>query len=83
VNPKEFVPTPESVLALIHPDDRETFLRHRKKAIAEHRRLAMLCERGDTRAASAALLAHLDAAQAAMRKSRPAAAGKVTRRGKD
>ena len=36
VNPKEFVPTPESVLALIHPDDRETFLRHRKKAIAEH-----------------------------------------------
>ena len=55
----------------------------RKKAIAEHRKLATLCGQGDARAASAALLAHLDAAQAAMRKIRPAAAGKVTRRGKD
>ena len=54
----------------------------RKKAIAEHRKLAMLCEQGDTHAASAALLAHLDAAQAALRKSRPAAAGKVPHRGK-
>jgi len=55
----------------------------RKKAIAEHRKLAQLCEQGDTRAAAAALLAHLDAAQAAMRKSRPPAdAGKVTHRGK-
>lgn len=54
----------------------------RKKAIAEHRKLAALCEQGDARAASAALLAHLDAAQAAMRKIRPATAGKVTRRGK-
>lgn len=54
----------------------------RKKAIAEHRKLALLCEQGDTRAASAALLAHLDAAQAAMRKSRPAAPGKVTPRGR-
>jgi DNA-binding GntR family transcriptional regulator len=55
----------------------------RKQAIAEHRKLAMLCEQGDTRAASAALLAHLDAAQAAMRKSRPTTAGKVPHRGKN
>jgi len=55
----------------------------RNKAIAEHRKLAALCEQGDARAASAALLAHLDAAQTAMRKIRPAAAGKVTRRGKN
>jgi DNA-binding GntR family transcriptional regulator len=54
----------------------------RKKAIAEHRKLAVLCEQGDARAASAALLAHLDEAQAAMRRIRPATAGKVTRRGK-
>ncbi|MGH8240559.1 MAG: GntR family transcriptional regulator [Steroidobacteraceae bacterium] len=54
----------------------------RKAAIAEHRKLAALCERGDVRAASVALLTHLDAAQAAMRKTRPGAAGKVTR-GKD
>jgi DNA-binding FadR family transcriptional regulator len=51
----------------------------RKAAIAEHRKLATLCEKGDARAASAALMAHLDAAQAAMRKGRPVAAGKVTR----
>jgi len=49
----------------------------RKKAIAEHRKLATLCEQGDARAASAALLEHLNAAQAAMRKNRPSA-GKVT-----
>ena len=40
----------------------------RKAAIAEHRKLAALCERRDARAASAVLTAHLDAAQAAMRK---------------
>ena len=49
----------------------------RKAAIAEHRKLAALCERRDARGASALLLAHLDAAQTAMRKTR--AAGKVTR----
>jgi DNA-binding GntR family transcriptional regulator len=54
----------------------------RKQAIAEHRKLAKLCEQGDARAASAALLEHLDAARAAMRKSRPAGAGKVIHRGK-
>jgi DNA-binding GntR family transcriptional regulator len=47
----------------------------RRKAVAEHRKLAALCEEGDARGASAALLAHLDAAQAAMRK--------VSRRGKN
>jgi DNA-binding GntR family transcriptional regulator len=51
----------------------------RKAAIAEHRKLAALCERGDAAAASAALIKHLDAAQAAMRKGKSAAAGKVTR----
>jgi DNA-binding GntR family transcriptional regulator len=51
----------------------------RKAAIAEHRKLAALCERRDARAASAVLIAHLDAAQAAMHKSKPAAGGKVTR----
>lgn len=54
----------------------------RKKAIAEHRKLATLCEQGDARAASAALLAHLEAAQSAMRKKRPAIAGKATPGGK-
>ena len=51
----------------------------RKTAIAEHRKLAALCERGDGRGASAVLITHLDAAQAAMRKAKPAQAGKVTR----
>jgi Transcriptional regulators len=51
----------------------------RKTAIAEHRKLAALCERGDARGASAVLITHLDAAQAAMRKAKPAQAGKVTR----
>ena len=51
----------------------------RKAAIAEHRKLAALCERGDARGASAVLITHLDAAQAAMRKAKPAQAGKVTR----
>jgi DNA-binding FadR family transcriptional regulator len=51
----------------------------RKAAVAEHRKLAELCEKGDARAASAALMAPLEAAQTAMSKGRPAAAGKVTR----
>jgi DNA-binding GntR family transcriptional regulator len=51
----------------------------RKAAIAEHRKLAALCERGDARGAAAVLITHLDAAQAAMRKAKPAQAGKVTR----
>ena len=52
---------------------------HALAAIAEHRKLAALCERGDAEGASAALIKHLDAAQAAMRTARPAAAGKVSR----
>jgi len=48
----------------------------RKAAIAEHRKLAALYERGDARKASAMLVAHLDAAQAAMHKARPAGAGR-------
>lgn len=51
----------------------------RKAAIAEHRKLAEMAERGDARTASATLITHLDAAQAAMRKARSAATGKVTR----
>jgi len=51
----------------------------RKAAIAEHRKLAALCERRDARAASVALITHLDAAQVAMLKPRPAAGRKVTR----
>jgi DNA-binding GntR family transcriptional regulator len=51
----------------------------RKAAIAEHRKLAVLCERRDARGASGVLIAHLDAAQAAMHKARPTAAEKVTR----
>ena len=51
----------------------------RKAAIAEHRKLASLCEKGDARGASAVLIAHLDAAQAAMQKARPAEGRKVTR----
>ncbi|HKS58984.1 MAG TPA: GntR family transcriptional regulator [Steroidobacteraceae bacterium] len=51
----------------------------RKAAIAEHRKLATLCERGDARGASAVLIAHLEAAQAAMRKGKPTATVKVTR----
>ncbi|VTU45327.1 hybrid sensor histidine kinase/response regulator [Variovorax sp. PBL-E5] len=37
VSAEDFVPTPEGVLALIHPDERDTFLRMRTQAIAEHR----------------------------------------------
>jgi DNA-binding GntR family transcriptional regulator len=51
----------------------------RKAAIAEHRKLASLCEKGDARGASSVLIAHLDAAQAAMQKARPAEGKKVTR----
>lgn len=51
----------------------------RKAAIAEHRKLASQCARGDVRGASAVLLAHLDAAQAAMQKAKPAEAKMVTR----
>ena len=51
----------------------------RKAAIAEHRKLASLCEKGDARGASAVLIAHLDAAQAAMQKTKPAEGRRVTR----
>jgi DNA-binding GntR family transcriptional regulator len=51
----------------------------RKAAIAEHRKLASLCEKGDARGASAVLIAHLDAAQAAMQKAKPAEGRRVTR----
>jgi DNA-binding GntR family transcriptional regulator len=51
----------------------------RKAAIAEHRKLASLCERGDARGASAVLIAHLDAAQTAMQKAKPAEGKRVTR----
>lgn len=37
VEPGSFVPTPERVLALLHPDERETFVRLRTQSIAEHR----------------------------------------------
>jgi DNA-binding FadR family transcriptional regulator len=51
----------------------------RKVAIAEHRKLASLCKEGDARGASTVLIAHLEAAQAAMQKAIPAQARKVTR----
>jgi DNA-binding GntR family transcriptional regulator len=51
----------------------------RKAAVAEHRKLATLCERGDAKAASTVLVAHLDAAQTAIGKARSAATEKVTR----
>ncbi|MGJ7506030.1 hybrid sensor histidine kinase/response regulator [Variovorax sp. GT1P44] len=37
VSPDSFVPTPQSVLDLLHPDEREAFLRLRDEAIAEGR----------------------------------------------
>lgn len=37
VNPDSFVPTPHGVLALLHPEDREEFVRLRSKAIVEGR----------------------------------------------
>ena len=37
VSAEQFVPTPQSVLELIHPDDQETFIRLRRQAIDEHR----------------------------------------------
>ena len=36
VDPERFVPTPESVADLIHPDDRPGFLERRRAAIANH-----------------------------------------------
>jgi PAS domain S-box-containing protein len=39
VDPERFVPTPESVADLIHPDDRPGFLQRRAAAIASHRPL--------------------------------------------
>ena len=50
-----------------------------KAAIAEHRKLAALCEQRDARGASALLIEHLDAAQAALRKARDGGTRKVTR----
>jgi len=40
VDPERFVPTPERVANLIHPDDRPGFLQRRKAAIANHVPLA-------------------------------------------
>ena len=37
VAPESFVPTRESVIALLHPDDRDIFLQRRAEAIAERR----------------------------------------------
>ena len=37
VDPATFVPSPESVIALIHPEDREGFWRQRAEAISQHR----------------------------------------------
>ncbi|SFN46731.1 PAS domain-containing protein [Variovorax sp. OV329] len=37
VDTASFVPTPERVLDLLHPDEREDFMRLRAQAIAEHR----------------------------------------------
>jgi DNA-binding FadR family transcriptional regulator len=51
----------------------------RKAAVAEHRKLAALCERRDARGAAELLMAHLDAAQSAMHKARPTESRKVTR----
>lgn len=51
----------------------------RKAAISDHRKLAKLCERRDARGASKVLIAHLDAAQAAIHKARPTESGKANR----
>ena len=37
VDPGTFTPTTETVLACVHPDDREAFMAHRREAMAEHR----------------------------------------------
>ena len=36
LDPRTFTPTAETVLACVHPDDREAFLAHRREAMAEH-----------------------------------------------
>ena len=41
LNPAEFVPTPESVVALLHPADRDRFLRSRSEAQARRQPLAI------------------------------------------
>ena len=41
VSPSSFVPTPESVAALIHPDDRAAFVQRRKEALAQKRPLLL------------------------------------------
>lgn len=41
VPPERFTPSPESVGACIHPDDRERFLRQRAQAIARHQPLQL------------------------------------------
>jgi len=40
LEPGGFVPTPERVLALLHPDEREGFVRLRAQSIADHRPFA-------------------------------------------
>ena len=50
----------------------------RKTATAEHRKLALLCERGNVPAATALLVSHLAAAQAALGKSLSKAARKTS-----
>ncbi len=37
VDPRHFVPTRDSVIALLHPDDRQTFVQRRAEAISLHR----------------------------------------------
>lgn len=49
----------------------------RKTATAEHRQLTALCEQRNVRAATALLIAHLDSAQAEIRKSHSSATQKV------
>ncbi len=53
VAPESFVPTRETVIALLHPDDRDTFLLRRAEAIAERRvfQLEFRIVRGDGRLA--------------------------------
>jgi len=41
LSPDSFTPTRESVIALVHPDDRRMFVQRRSEAIAQHRPLAL------------------------------------------
>lgn len=41
LDPHRFVPTPENVPALIHPDDRQTFIDARREALAARRPVAL------------------------------------------